>query len=195
MLFQKKFKFINCIGRHSLLYGETDTRKTFYTAKFVQFLIQNKNYEPNKITILDFAPKLSFYNNIKIGGKIEDYFENCKKCNLINLRGEIIPPRLEAKNKLELYENLCHNYKLTSKAIQDFKKKPNPVLIINDISIYLHLGDVNYLLEIIGKADTFFGNTYYGSKINRKFARLLSIRETKKVEFLINRIKNSFFTG
>ncbi|MFX0060243.1 MAG: hypothetical protein ACFE85_17340 [Candidatus Hodarchaeota archaeon] len=195
MLFQKNFKFINCIGHHSLLYGETDTRKTYFTAKFVQFLLQDKNYEPNRITILDFAPKLSFYNNIKIGGKIEDYYENCKKCNFINLKGEIIPPRLEAKNKTELYENICHNYKLTSKAIQDFEKKPNPVLIVNDISIYLHLGDVNYLLEIIDKADTFFGNTYYGSKIKRKFARLLSIREMKKVEFLIKKIKNSFFTG
>ena len=28
MLYQKNFKFNNCIGHHSLLYGETDTRKS-----------------------------------------------------------------------------------------------------------------------------------------------------------------------
>jgi len=81
------------------------------------------------------------------------------------------------------------------KAFKGFEVKATPVLIINDISIYLHLGDVNYLLEAINKTETFFGNSYYGYKIKKKFAKLLSKKEKKRVELIIENIDNSFFTG
>jgi len=193
--FNNKINYNDFIGSKTLLYGETDTKKTYFTSKFVKFLLEDLNFEPKLITILDFAPPLYFLNNIKIGGKLEDYYKNCNLCNAINLRSEIIPPRLKATNKTELYENLCHNYKLTRKAVQEFEKRPTKVLIVNDISIYLHLGDADYFLEIIDKAETFFGNSYYGYKIKKEFTKLLNKKEIKKVDLLIKNIKNSFFTG
>lgn len=193
--FNSEINFNDLIGSKTILYGETDTKKTYFTSKFVKFLLENINFEPKLITILDFAPPLYFLNNIKVGGKLEDYYKRCKLCNLINLKSEIIPPRLKATNKAELYKNLCHNYKLTSNAFKEFEKKPTPVLIINDISIYLHLGDIDYLLEAINKTETFFGNSYYGFKIKKRFARLLSKKEKKRVELIIENIQNSFFTG
>jgi len=195
MKFHNDLNFNDLIGHHALLHGETNTKKTYYTAKFVQFLVESKKIDPKEISLLDFAPKLSIIKKLKIGGKIQDYYEDCNKCNTFTFEGEIIPPRLKATNLKELYNNACQNYKKTSKILQKFNENPTLFLIINDISIYLHLGSKKYLLETIKKASTFFGNTYHGTSIKRDFATLFSLREKKLVEHLINNIEFSFFTG
>ncbi len=186
--------FKNCIGHRTLLYGETNTRKTYYTTKFVQYLLEIKKTYPKDISILDFAPKLTYFKNLKIGGRIQDYYENSVKCNNINFKGEIIPPRLNAKNKNEMYLNICHNFNKIYEIIEIYNSSPTPVLIINDISLYLHLGSNKYLINTINKSNTFFGNSYYGSSISRKFSKLISIREKRKVEYLIKNVENSFTT-
>lgn len=187
--------FDECIGHSTLLYGETDTKKTLYTAKFVKFLLESKKINPQEISILDFAPKLAFFKDLKIGGRIQDYYNKSIKCKNFIFEGEIIPPRLKAKSKSELYKNICSNYKITSKILNNFKENPTDFLIINDISIYLHLGSKRYILETIFRVNTFLGNSYYGTSIKSKFPTLLSINEKKKVNFLIKNIKNSYFTG
>lgn len=186
--------FGKALGTYTLLYGETDTKKTYLTAKFIDYIIVEEDINPLDISILDFAPPLSKIQNFKIGGKIGDFSEFSSECQVVPLDQEIIPPRLNAKNKTDLYNNLCHNFKLTSKAIKQYNYNPTKFLIINDVSIYLHLGNKSYLLDTINKAYTFFGNTYYGTSIKTGFGKLLSIKERKRVEFLIRNIKQSFRT-
>ncbi|MFX1418321.1 MAG: hypothetical protein ACFE9N_05310 [Promethearchaeota archaeon] len=187
--------FESFIGHYTLLYGETNTKKTYYTAKFVQYLIESKNFDPKQISVLDFAPALNFIKTIKIGGKIKDFYENSNLCNYLNFEGEIIPPRLSARNRKELYENACKNYKKTFELLKLFTVNPTKVLIINDISIYLHIGNKNLLLNAIKKSKTFFGNSYYGTSIKSDFSTLLSLREKRIVEYLIKKIEFSYFTG
>jgi len=195
MVYLKNSNFDDFIGHQTLLYGETDTKKTFYTAKFIQFLIETKNVNPKEISILDFAPKLKVIENLKIGGKIEDFYKKSLSCNNITFEGEIIPPRLNAQNKAELYENACKNFQKIEKGLKTFNKNPTSILIINDISIYLHIGSVKSLLESINKSDTFFGNTYYGTSIKSDFSTLFSLREKRLVEYLIKKIEFSHFMG
>ena len=194
MKFSKKFDLNNLIGKKTLIYGETNTGKTFYTAKFIQFLLEIKKINPKDISILDFAPKLAYFNNLKIGGRIQDYYENCVICNNINFKGEIIPPRLKAKNKKEIYDHMCHNFNKIYEIMEIYNTSPTSVLIINDISLFLHLGGNKYLINTINKSDTFFGNSYYGSSISSKFSKQVSIREKRKVENLIKIVENSFTT-
>jgi hypothetical protein len=195
MSFYDKIDFTTLNGYHTLIYGETNTGKTFYTAKFIKFLLEKKKISANNISVLDFAPKLAYINNMKIGGRIQDYYSNCKNCNLIPIEGEILPPRLNARNKKELYDILCHNHKKVTKVLDIFNDSPTKILVINDLSIYLHLGSKISLMDVIGKTDTFFGNAYYGSSINSDFSKLLSIKEKIRVEFLIKNIENSFKTN
>jgi len=195
MVYLKNSNFDDFINHRTLLYGETDTKKTFYTAKFIQFLIETKNINPKEISILDFAPKLKIIKNLKIGGKIEEFNKKSLSCNNITFEGEIIPPRLNAQNKAELYENACKNFQKTEKVLKTFNKNPTSILIINDISIYLHIGSVKSLLESINKSDTFFGNTYYGTSIKSDFSTLFSLREKRLVEYLIKKIEFSHFMG
>jgi len=195
MLFLNKFNYKNHIGHHTLLYGETNTKKTYYTAKFIQFLVETKDFNSNEISILDFAPTLNTIKNLKIGGKIKDFYDNSVICNNIFFKGDIIPPRLRARSKKELYEIACKNYKKTYEILNFFNNNPTKILIINDISIYLHIGNKNLLLEAISKSNTFFGNSYYGSSINSDFAKQFSLREKRLVEYLIKKIEYTYFTG
>ena len=195
MRFLNDLSFHEFIGQYTLLYGETNTQKTYLTAKFVEFLVESIKINPKQISILDFAPKLCYFNDLKIGGRIQDFYKQSKKCNYIRIKGEIVPPRLKAKNKNDLYKNLCHNHEITSYLLQEFNDNPTNILLINDISIYLHLGDEKYILNTIYRAKTFFGNSYFGYSIKKDFSKLLTIKERKRVEFLIKNIKNSIKTN
>ncbi|UCC20749.1 MAG: hypothetical protein JSV62_05540 [Promethearchaeota archaeon] len=195
MRYNPSLNFESYIGHYTILYGEINTKKTFYTANFIQFLIEAKHFDPKQISILDFAPPLKVIKGIKIGGKIKDFYENSIICNYLYFEGEIIPPRFKARNRKELYENACKNYKKTSKLLKFFNNNPTEVLIINDISIYLHIGNKNLLLNAIENSKTFFGNSYYGSTIKSDFTSLFSLREKRIVGNLIKQIEFSYFTG
>jgi hypothetical protein len=194
MIFREDLDFNQFIGHSTILYGETNTKKTYYTAKFVQFLIESKDINPKDITILDFAPELNIIKDLKIGGKIEDFYENSIECNNISFEGEIIPPRLNASNKKELYDYAFKNYNKTHEILKNFNENQTSFLIINDISIYLHQGNKKYLLETIKKANTFFGNSYYGSSIKRNFSTFFSLKEKRSVRFLLKRVDYAFET-
>ena len=194
MSFYNNINFESLIGYMTIIYGEVDTRKTFYTANFIRFLLEDKQINPKEISILDFAPQLIMIKGKNIGGRIKDFYAKSKICNYFNLQGEIIPPRLNAKNREELYRNANHNYLITSKALESYIKKPTNILIINDISIYLHVGDEKLLLESIKKCNTFFGNTYYGTSIKSDFESNFSIKERRTIENLLKKVENSFKT-
>ena len=195
MIFHENLDFNQFIGYHTILYGETNTKKTYYTAKFIQFLLESENVNPKDICILDFAPKLNIIKGLKIGGKIEDFYAQSIKCNNITFEGEIIPPRLNAKNKKELYQFATINYKKTHRCLEEFNESPTPFLVINDISIYLHRGNKNFLLNSINRAKTFFGNSYYGSSIKRNFAIFFSLKEKRSVKYLLKRVNKSYITN
>ena len=195
MKFNSSKSYQELIGHQTFLYGETNTKKTYYTSKFVQFLIESKHLDPEEISILDFAPPQSIINNHKIGGKIKDFYKNSIKCNNFSFEGEIIPPRLKAKNLKEFFDNACKNFKKTYTILNLFNDNPTSIFIINDISIYFHIGNKRLLLESIKKSNTFFGNSYYGSSIKSDFTTLFSRREKRIVEYLIKKIEFSYFTG
>ena len=195
MKFKLNLDFKKHIGHSTLLYGDANTEKTLVTSRFVQFLLESKNVTPKDITILDFAPNITKVGNLKIGGKIRDFYENCIKCRNISFRGDIIPPRLNSRDKVELYQNAYENYKKTSKILNLFNENPTTTLIINDISIYLHMGRLELLLRAINKSNTFFGNSYYGSSIKKDFATQFSRREKRQVENLLKEVEKSYFTG
>jgi hypothetical protein len=195
MKLHDKLDFNSLVGLHTIIYGETNTGKTFYTAKFIQYLIEIKGFNPKEITILDFAPKLAYIKNLKIGGRIYDYYENSVKCNNIDFEGEIIPPRLNAKDKSDLFKIICLNFKKIYEILKIYNKNPTPVLIINDVSLYSHLGANQYLINTINKSNTFFGNAYYGDSIRNKFSKLLSIREKGRIDSLVRNIDQSFKTS
>jgi hypothetical protein len=190
----KKNSFEPFLGHKVLLYGETDTKKTYYTSRFVKFLLDNSKCNPKVITILDFAPELQKINGLKIGGKISDYYKDSEKCKYYNLPGKIIPPRLEAENRRDLLRFAKQNYEKTSIALKEYNEKPTKILIMNDISIHLHVGDPEEIIKSIKQSETFFGNSYYGISISKNFSKNFSLREKKKIENVFKEIEQSYHT-
>ena len=195
MILAKKIDYSKIINHHFLLYGETNTGKTYFTANFVKYLLESENVNPKSITILEFGPKFKTVNKVKIGGHIQDFYSNSLVCVNTDIKADIIPPRLNARTKADLFNNICYNYKKTSKMLLDFNEKPTPYLIINDISIYLHLGNMGELLKAIDKSSTFLGNSYYGNSLITRESKLLSLIERNKINFLIKNVEFSVFTG
>ncbi|TXT64931.1 MAG: hypothetical protein BAJALOKI3v1_150034 [Promethearchaeota archaeon] len=182
-----KLEFNSFLEKKVFLYGETNTYKTFCSAEFIQFLLEEKKIDPNLISIIDFAPKLQTFNDLKIGGKFKDYYGKSTLCRYLDPKNEIIPPRLNATNKKQLYKNACHNYNQTIPLLHTFEKAPTPYLLINDMSIYLHLGNPAQIIKIVEKSHTFLGNSYYGKTISEKakFARLFSLKEHLTIKHLL----------
>jgi hypothetical protein len=194
MIQKQEIRYDDLIGHSTLLYGETNTKKTIITSKFVQYLIESKKILPKDITILDFAPPISSIKDIKIGGKIKDFYDKSSICNNFYFEGEIIPPRLKARNKYELYKFACENFRKTFNILKKFNNNPTKILIINDISIYLHIGNKKLLVDSIKESETFFGNSYYGFSINNNFAAHFNLREKRLVEYLIKKMDYSYST-
>jgi hypothetical protein len=194
----KLFEEINLeklINHSTLFYGDINTGKTQKTAKFLDFLLSKKKVSPQKITILDFAPPMEFIEGMKIGGKIFNYNKDSIKCITPPQEKEIIPPRLNATNRKELCLNSLHNYRITQKFLEFYNQNPTEFLLINDISIYLHLGNKNFFLNTIKKAQTFVGNTYYGRSIAKgkeKFS-LFNLKEKKVTERIIKSMDYTFY--
>lgn len=184
-------EFESLIGSKIIIYGDIHTKKTFYTAKFVQFLLEDKQVDPKYISILDFGPKLKEINGKKIGGKIEDIYYQSVSCSNIKLDWEVIPARLTAKSKTQLWNIAEHNYLAITKALEKYLKNPTPILIINDISIYLQGGKENLLVKAIRECETFFGNTYYGNSIESEFDLTFSENEREAVERVLKKVEIS----
>ena len=193
MNFSENFNCDAFIGHRTLLYGNLNTKKTYYTALFVQFLLEAKKVDPKKITILYFAPKLFKFYNVKIGGKIEDFYPFSIKCKNISFKGDIFPVIISSDNKISC-ENACNNYKRLHEILNIYYENPTSILIINDISYYLHLGNKKFVLKIIKESDTFFGNSHYSSSMSKDLNNLFNRKEKYCVEFLIKKIDFAYLT-
>ena len=55
----EELDFKNYVGHRTLLYGETNTGKTYYTAKFVQYLLEIKKINPKDISILEITMEIA----------------------------------------------------------------------------------------------------------------------------------------
>ncbi|MFX1238300.1 MAG: hypothetical protein ACFE8P_11345, partial [Promethearchaeota archaeon] len=133
-------------------------------------------------------------NSNIIGGKIDNFYKTSVDCNFW-FKNYIIPPRLTSNNKKELKNHARHNYNITKNALKQYQNNPTSFLIINDISIFLHLGSVKRFLKLIKKARTFYGNAYYGTSIKSGSFKSFSRKEQQKVRQLIRKIEFSFYTG
>jgi len=183
----KVIDYQDYIGNHTLIYGDINKGKTQYTANFVRFLVES-GFNPKEITILDFSPNLVKIKDLKVGGKLVDYYKKCESCNFIELKGVIIPPRLTARTKKEIKLIAYRNYIKTSEALDEYIKAPTEILIINDISIYLHRGNPKKILYAMKKANTFFGNSYFGTSIKRKYIFFFDYKEKRRVKYLIKKM-------
>ncbi|MEM3703273.1 MAG: hypothetical protein QXX79_02465 [Candidatus Bathyarchaeia archaeon] len=165
------------LGKKVLILGEAGSGKTRLVSRLIQEIITI--IHPREVTVIDLAPPRKGI----IGGKISDYVE---------LKGEVrhlsptkvYTPRLDGKSSEEVLRYACLNRESMEPLFKEFIKDPSKVLVVNDVTLYLHMGDLETVLECVRLAETFLATAYYGFKLAENFGTGISERERQLTEKL-----------
>lgn len=157
-----------------LIVGDVRSGKTTLTSKLIDVLAEVCG--ESKVTVLDFAPDF-----MGVGGKV------ATSSNVRIIRPEgLKAPRLMGKDCRTIWELARRNRELTERAIREYLRNPTPILIINDLSIHFHAGDLGIVVEAARNARLFIANSYYGTSLSDNCG--LSERERRLVEEMMKEV-------
>jgi energy-coupling factor transporter ATP-binding protein EcfA2 len=175
----KDYRFDALIGRKVLFLGESGSGKTRLIASLLREAIEAAG--PEQVTLLDFAPKSTTVGGIRVGGKVTEIYRPtrrlCRRCS-----PTIRAPRLEGRTKEEVVSIATQNALRTTRCLQWYSSAPTPILFVNDMSIHLHAGDPDVLIDTISKSETFIGNAYRGLLLRDDKGSGIAKRETILLE-------------
>jgi DNA helicase HerA-like ATPase len=160
-----------------LILGETGSGKTKLVAKLLQEIMSLVN--PEKITVLDFAPQ----RVDEIGGKITDYANISSEVKYLSPKN-VYTPRLAGTSPEQVLRYAELNKKNMELLLNKFAHNVTEVLIINDVTLYLHLGKLETVLRCVKSAKTFLTTAYYGSRLSNDLGTGISQRERKLTDEL-----------
>ncbi|MEM2843186.1 MAG: hypothetical protein QXZ53_04835 [Candidatus Bathyarchaeia archaeon] len=165
--------FLEFLGKKTLIIGEVKSGKTKFTAELIKEAIK-LGYK-SKIAVVDLAPKIKSFSKEFIGAPLTNYIKI--NSSIMYLKPEVKAPRIEGKSKKEILRIAEENVKLIEEAFNEFLRNPKEILFINDVSLYLHKGNLNKLFSILSKPETSILNGYYGVYFNNDLGSGISLRE------------------
>lgn len=177
------FRVFDFMGKKVLIVGDVGSGKTISTLNIVNKFIEFDF--GSEITILDFAPTFIYYSGKRVGGKFIEYSFNQ---NLVKryISVNTYPPRILGKCRDEVLMYAKINRRNCEYAIKEFIDNPSNILIINDISIYYHIGDLGLIVDALKLCKTFIGNAYFNGFIEDKFSTGISVNEREMTKLLMN---------
>jgi len=119
----------------------------------------------------------------EIGGKLS-------KCLNLNseLRylspAEVYAPRTMGISNTQVVEYAKRNKNGIEPLLDEFVEKPTNVLVINDITLYLHLGKLEKITNCMRLTETFLASAYYGVRLKEDYGAGISAREKQMIEQL-----------
>lgn len=165
------------LGKKVLILGEAGSGKTKLAAQLIQELIMLIN--PEEITVIDLAPQRIG----EIGGKLTDYMYITGGVKYFSPKN-VYTPRLAGTSP----EQVLHYAELNRKSIEPllnrFVRNVTEVLVLNDVTLYLHLGKLETVLKCVRLAKTFLATAYYGSKLAKDLGTEISSRERRLTDKL-----------
>lgn len=174
------------IGKRVLIVGDVGSGKTMLTLNIVERFVEYGF--GGEISILDFAPGSIYFSGRRVGGKLIEFSFNPKTVkNYFNI--SIYPPRILGKCRDEVLNYAKLNRINCGNALQSFIDDPTSILIINDISLYYHVGDLGLIIYALRRCKTFVANAYFNGFIEDRFSSGISINERLMTENLM-RIMN-----
>lgn len=165
------------IGKKTLLIGDVGSGKTVYLVEFLKFLVEN-GYS-DEVTIIDMAPV-----RIRgVGGSVAEYTEAV--LNVRYLKSEKVwAPRIVGKNREEVLKFAEENRRNIEPLIIAYLSNPTRILLVNDLTIYLHSGDVNRVIELADAAETFMATAYEGARLEDDKGSGITERERSLLNIL-----------
>ncbi|RLE65969.1 MAG: hypothetical protein DRJ38_02845 [Thermoprotei archaeon] len=175
MEFSNFLKLKKILNKRILILGETGSGKTRLTIEIVKFLCSH-GYSKD-ITIIDMAPERMH----GIGGRIKDFLTKPLPVRYLT-PPNIYPPRTLGKNREEVIKYAYLNYMALKPIIAQFIKNSTRILVVNDLTIYLHAGPLEDILECFKCSETVIANAYYGTRLIDDHGSGISKREKELVK-------------
>ncbi len=141
------------LDHRTLILGDINSGKTRETRRILSRWVAD-NPTP-LMTILDLAPEPLR----GIGGRLTLPPRFMGRY----LITEIIPPRLTGQNAAEISELAAANARVIEPLLDAFLNQPHPMLVVNDVTLFLQAGDYARLAAVMHSATTVLINAYFGA--------------------------------
>ncbi|RLE90046.1 MAG: hypothetical protein DRN04_15645 [Thermoprotei archaeon] len=172
------------LNKRTLIIGELGSGKTLLTLKLTLNLVGDGYGK--YITILDFAPKKIG----NIGGRFLDFGFNPSKVFAYLAPPKVYTPRISAKSPQELLSLAVKNRENIEKIISKYLVNPTEILVINDLTLYLHAGSLELIDECIMLSKTFIANAYYGHELSFNYGTGITAKERSLIMELVKYMDN-----
>jgi len=165
------------IDKKVLILGEAGSGKTRLAAKLLQELMTLVN--PEKITVVDLAPKKVG----EIGGKLADYINLAGRVKYLSPKN-VYAPRMAGASHEQVLQYAELNRKIMEPLLNKFIRSPTETLVINDVTLYFHSGELETVLKCARLAKTFLATAYYGSRLAEDLGTGISSKERQLTDKL-----------
>jgi len=160
------------LGKRTLIVGDVGSGKTRYTAKILKSLLLSRE----EVTVIDMGPEKR-----GVGLSLTRYVDIPSWVRYLRPKS-LRAPRLEGRDANEVLRLAKYNSEVIRPFLLRYLEEPTPILVINDLSIYLQAGPIEDILDCIRASSTFLGNAYYGSSLAEDKGSEISDRERVLVE-------------
>jgi len=174
---RSQLKAAAIIGKKVLILGEVSTGKTSLIAELTEELMRFS--KASEITLIDMAPEAIG----EVGGKLSAYSPLMRKLKYLS-PARIYAPRVTGASPRQVVEFAKRNKKAIDPLLDEFLRHPTEILIVNDITLYLHVGDLDKIVSCVRLAETFLASAYYGVRLKEDYGTGISSRERQLVEKL-----------
>jgi len=165
------------IGKRVLILGEAGSGKTALAARVLEELMML--FGPAEITVIDMAP----HRKGEVGGRLSEITNLVKELRYLRPK-RVFTPRLTGTSRKQVLKYAELNRMAIEPLFNMFVRKPTRILILNDVTLYLHAGSLETVLKCMRLAETFLGTAYSGSKFAEDSGSGLSAREEQLVKEL-----------
>ncbi len=166
------------LGWRTLILGETGSGKSVLLFRILSSLA--KSCDTKEITLIDMAPSRSW----GVGGKLSE-IGRIPEGVRYHTSWDVTPPRLVGRTAEEVLSLALKNRALLEPLVLNYLAEPTPVLMINDASIYAHVGDPGPLLKALGLAKTWIVTAYSGERLAEDKGASVTLAEKRFVNSLI----------
>jgi len=165
------------IGKKVLILGEAGSGKTALAARMLEELMLLFN--PEEITVIDMAPQRIG----EVGGRLSEITNSVKKVKYLTPK-KVYAPRLTGASREQVLKYAELNRRAMEPLFKMFVRRPTQILILNDVTLYLHAGELKTVLKSMRLAKTFLATAYRGSKLAEDRGSGISRREEQSVKRL-----------
>jgi len=165
------------VGKRVLLLGEAGSGKTALAARVLEELM--RLFAPEEITVIDMAPRRIG----EVGGRLSDITDSTKKVKYLTPK-RVYAPRFMGTSREQVLKFAELNRRAIEPLFNIFVRRPTRILVLNDVTLYLHAGELKTVLKSMRLAKTFLATAYRGSKLAEDRGSGISNREEQSVKRL-----------